>query len=510
MYKLVNYHKDSQKIIYCNFCKQHYYNNFFSRHLQFCSGYIRYIYQQSKDKNINQMNYKKPKKRKIISSDDKNFYNLVKNKKVIVVGPSRTVQECNLGKFIDSFDVIIRLNKSLPIPPNLYEHIGSRTDILYNSLNQTDYPGENNINPIFIKNNNVKYLRCPYPPIEPFKYDIKMFLSRNRNIVSFGHIDLDYYRKLRYSLGTRPYTGTCAIADLLHCQAKEVFVMGIDFYTYGYARHYRNISKRKLEKLRNNNIHKRKPQIDLMRRFYLLDTRLIVDNILDKILLEDYDTLFYNIKNNIDFVKTFITANKKYITDSYLFQFLETAKNIKNEINKKSICLMGENFNVDLTKFKKFDMIVDLYPEREEKLIKEANIVVYPNCNKWNPLEIPDDTITIITEIYKKEISAESQADKYNLTNPNNILFLNPLFAKYLRTILTKTVLPNGKTSTEIFLILYFTTLYSQYADIYIADIDPYIDWTEKSSTDRQNAINQRLLYKYLLKRKFIKIFNET
>ena len=41
-------------------------------------------------------------------------------------------------------------------------------------------------------------------------------------MIYFGHIDTNYYVKLEYSLGTRPYTGTCAIADLLHCGVKEL------------------------------------------------------------------------------------------------------------------------------------------------------------------------------------------------------------------------------------------------------------------------------------------------
>ena len=48
-----------------------------------------------------------------------------------------------MGRIINSFDIIVRLNRSLPIKRELYNDIGSRTDILYNSLNRYDNPGEN-------------------------------------------------------------------------------------------------------------------------------------------------------------------------------------------------------------------------------------------------------------------------------------------------------------------------------------------------------------------------------
>ena len=47
----------------------------------------------------------------------------------------------------DKFDLTIRLNKSLPLPTSLKNDIGTKTDIIYNSLNTTDFPGENNLNP---------------------------------------------------------------------------------------------------------------------------------------------------------------------------------------------------------------------------------------------------------------------------------------------------------------------------------------------------------------------------
>jgi hypothetical protein len=55
---------------------------------------------------------------------------LVKGKSLIIVGPSKTVLRKKNADFINSFDLVVRLNKILPIPYDMEQFIGYRTDIL--------------------------------------------------------------------------------------------------------------------------------------------------------------------------------------------------------------------------------------------------------------------------------------------------------------------------------------------------------------------------------------------
>ena len=477
---------NTPKIIYCQFCTKYYYQNIFKQHLQFCTNYLQYI--NKYQKSLNCIEYKP-----ICNTYDKNisdtsdpdlFLSLVKDKRVIIVGPSITVQECNLGTFINNFDIIVRLNKSLPIPIKMYPHVGCRTDILYNSLNTSDYPGENNIAPLFLKQQQIKYLRCPYPPITPFKDDIKSFSKKNKNNINFGHIDTNYYKKLEYGLGTRPYTGTCAIADLLHCNVKELFVMGIDFYTYKHSFYYRNVSNNKLKKLQNNNIHQRKPQIDLIRRFYLLDNRLIVDNVLDEILLENYDSLLHGIKSNIDFDKIFITGEGTYgmgkETNDILF------------LNTK-ICIVGELDcdNIQINKYANMDLIIDLLPDRNNSIREKSIKMVYRNTSEFD--EYHNNKDVLFTQVYKNNIEEKFKK--------NNFMFINPLFTQYLKTILTKTIFSKGTLSFELFIILIFSIFFE---NTFISNIDPNCNWLNQSAHEKQHYIDQRMLFQYLIKRKKI------
>jgi hypothetical protein len=469
------------KIIYCQFCKKYYYQNIFKQHLQFCTTYLQYINKYQKD--IHKLTYNTNDINISYNSDPNLFLSLVKNKRVIIVGPSITVQECNLGNFINNFDIIVRLNKSLPVPIKMYQHVGCRTDILYNSLNTSDYPGENNISPLFLKQQKIKYLRCPYPPITPFKEDIKSFYKKNINIINFGHIDTNYYKKLEYGLGTRPYTGTCAIADLLHCQVKELFVMGIDFYTYKHSFYYRNVSSVKLKKLQNNNIHQRKPQIDLIRRFYLLDNRLVVDNILDEILLENYDSLLHGIKSNIDFEKIFLTGEGKY---------KKSKEAIDIFLNTK-VCIVGELNCDDIqkNKYKDIGLIIDLLPNRNNPIREESIKIVYRNTSNFD--EYHNDKDVLFTQVYKNNIEEKFKK--------NNFMFINPLFTQYLKTILTKTIFSKGTLSFELFIILIFSTFFE---NTFISNIDPNCNWLNQSSHEKQHYIDQRMLFQYLIKRKKI------
>jgi hypothetical protein len=427
-------------------------------------------------------------------------------KRVIIVGPSVRIQQCKLGQFIDDFDIVVRLNKSLPVPDYMHEHIGSRTDVLYNSCNTTDYPGENRLDPIFFQKNGIKYIRCPYPPIVPFRKDIKAFQNRNRNSIPFGYIDPDYYRRLRYSLGTRPYTGTCAIADLLRHDIKQLFIMGVDFYTYAYAQYYRLISEKNLAWKRNSHVHKREPQIDLVRRFYLLDDRMIVDNILDKILLEKYDSLFYSVRSQVMFTRTCISALEQFIPKQHPLSMIRAqAKQTKGE-KKLSMCLIGSlrHDKLKTDELKKYDFLVDLFPERLPPLPMAADLAVLNHMDELEPESYQPQQGILITDPFRKTYIIDEDNPRYKDFPRENILFLNPIFSKYLYVTLSQSVVPQGTLTPEVFLALYFAVYFGEEMDVYVKNMAPHAEWTQYEAKKRTHSVSQRLLYRYLVKRKWI------
>lgn len=446
--------------INCRFCNSLCNKQKYLSHLRNCKKYIFYLYKKYKSQQIEY----KPQ----FITHPGSFKKFIENKRVIIVGPSYTTSKCYLGKFIDNFDVIVRLNKSLPIRNNMKIHIGSRTDILYNSLNKTDDPGRNNFSPLFLKKNNVKFLRCSYPPKQPFLADIQYYYIRHKNSFNFSHIDLNYYNKLEKSMYTRPYTGTCAIADLMKYNLKELYVMGIDFYTYKYVYSYKNISERRLLSLRSNTIHQRTPQIELIRRFYLLDNRLKVDNILNGILTDNY-------KYVINIIKKQISANRIFINGKG--QFLK--QNLDN-----TICIVGDIGEIK-NNFSNIDWIIDIVPERNNKI--RDNDVKYISNNF-----IENNENTIFLKKYSKNIPKKFKK--------NNYFFINSHFTEILKKVFTRTIFSNKSLTLDLFVILTYSIFFK---NVYISNINPNNNWVS-DKYDKNHSIAQRMLFQYLLRNKNI------
>ena len=52
---------------------------------------------------------------------------MLENKRVILVGPAAYLENSKKRDFIESFDVIVRLNNGYITQPNLIQDIGNRT-----------------------------------------------------------------------------------------------------------------------------------------------------------------------------------------------------------------------------------------------------------------------------------------------------------------------------------------------------------------------------------------------
>ena len=168
----------------------------------------------------------------------------LKNKKVVLVGPAAYLHNSKKMNFIDSFDVVVRLNNGYNISEERIQDLGSRTDVLYHCFWGPHFP------------QSIPFLT--YPNIEPFSTDLTKFNLVNQNRVPFEVYDLELYLKLFNLLNSRPNTGTCAIYDLINSQIKSLHVCGITMFKGGYIKGYRKthvFNSRKEVELENN-IHK--------------------------------------------------------------------------------------------------------------------------------------------------------------------------------------------------------------------------------------------------------------
>lgn len=213
------------------------------------------------------------------------YSDFLKDKRVVIVGPAPSIIGSQQGKSIDDYDVVVRINKALPVPKTLYSDIGSKTDVLYNCLNPApDCGGPHEID---LWARSTKWVCSPYPEIYPFDKDIRSFNSKFNNEFNFRIFDKSYYQELVSKLNCRPNSGILAILDILSFNPKEVYVTGFTFFRGGFYKEYRNITEEQINnKMSKVGAHKQEPQINLVKEIYKSDSRFRVDSSLKEILEE--------------------------------------------------------------------------------------------------------------------------------------------------------------------------------------------------------------------------------
>jgi len=102
---------------------------------------------------------------KTIAENRKNYKEYLKGKRVVIVGPAPSIVGSDQRDLIDSYDVVVRLNRALPVPEHLKKDVGTRTDVLYNCMNPSNECG-GRIDVDFLLKSGVKFLVSPYAPIQ--------------------------------------------------------------------------------------------------------------------------------------------------------------------------------------------------------------------------------------------------------------------------------------------------------------------------------------------------------
>ena len=92
----------------------------------------------------------------------KNF----ENKRVVLVGPSPHLINKGLGKFIDSFDTVVRVNE-LGVSKNYYSDYGSRTDVAFLSISEESI----DIYREMLKRVDIKNLKLVVSPRDRFNFN---------------------------------------------------------------------------------------------------------------------------------------------------------------------------------------------------------------------------------------------------------------------------------------------------------------------------------------------------
>lgn len=176
-----------------------------------------------------------------------NYSNLIKGKKVAIVGPASSLVGRELGDIIDNHDTIVRTNRGCELIDQHTRDLGSRTDILYSCLiEQKENAGYWDKEKIVDKF-GVKYL-CTTPnmsmkgiaPVTVLHHMVDK--EKYREIsqeIPCRIIDHTFFTKIALEIDCRPTTGYIAIHDILRYSPERLSIYGFDFYHSGWIDEYK-------------------------------------------------------------------------------------------------------------------------------------------------------------------------------------------------------------------------------------------------------------------------------
>ena len=173
---------------------------------------------------------------RVEDSIEKNYIKYLRDKKVCLVGPAGHIESWDQKDLIESYDVVIRLNKSWPVPEFLQKCSGVRTDILYSAMASHCLPDDILTNMSKFKD-NVKFLVCPFARDIPWSNASQRIINSD---IPFIRFDSNRYESMMIKLKTNPNTGIAAIIHLLLYPIKELYITGIAFLQGDYVSGYRS------------------------------------------------------------------------------------------------------------------------------------------------------------------------------------------------------------------------------------------------------------------------------
>tara|TARA_R110000796_G_scaffold252610_1_gene388679 strand:- start:1018 stop:1713 length:696 start_codon:yes stop_codon:yes gene_type:complete len=225
------------------------------------------------------------------------YRDYMKGKRVALVVSGASLFEKGLGDLIESYDVVVRLNRALPVDPRGESDVGKRTDVLYNTLDGFSDAG-GPIDGDLWKRSGVKYVCSTYPKSEYFTYPEKS--SHLNNILPTRWMKDEVYYPIREYVKFRPNSGTTTLMDILSHDIGKVHLFGLDFFRTLYDPRYLQSGGSKEEFERHLATNKRdRHDPDSQYKFfkhevYPNDDRIVIDEYFKEILKNPkYDKMYF-------------------------------------------------------------------------------------------------------------------------------------------------------------------------------------------------------------------------
>ena len=135
----------------------------------------------------------KPYVAETVEDFDLSYY---KNKTIAIVGPASTALLEKKGDYIDSFDIVVRINRSINNYLEKTEYLGSKTDILFHGLNESAIGGCGPVQPLQWIEKGVKKVVFPLFGNE-HKGIINKYIIRSKGKLKLSCINAATYNEMK-------------------------------------------------------------------------------------------------------------------------------------------------------------------------------------------------------------------------------------------------------------------------------------------------------------------------
>ena len=170
----------------------------------------------------------------------KDYFN---NKRVAIVGPSSSLIDKKLGKLIDSYDIVIRINRYEWLE-KYKEDYGVKIDILYFNFWKA----------IPKINSNIQLIKACHH-FNKFRNNLKIFKKSSISNKEIPHMLYDSKQgfKIQKNIGSWPSSGTFVMADLFKNleYINELAIFAIDLCVNKYNKIYNKEANKTFKRYRN-------------------------------------------------------------------------------------------------------------------------------------------------------------------------------------------------------------------------------------------------------------------
>lgn len=231
--------------------------------------------------------FRKYRKKALVPFDE----NWFRGKRVAIIGGADSAYKEKLGGYIDSYDVVVRINNGVRVIDKYKEYIGKRTDFLFHTFYENIEGGGSPIELDLWNNMEVRQVVFSHSLNSSYGHNLRNFVTFNKGQFSVIHLgDTMCQANIRCVFPYYPTTGLIAIHSILMCEPLEVYVTGITFFRTAHHQSYRSGSLDHWTKLMNSSDSKHNPEVEYQafkKLYYANPTVFTLDSTLKEIIDND-------------------------------------------------------------------------------------------------------------------------------------------------------------------------------------------------------------------------------